>query len=375
MKRSTCVSCLALPLAVALGAGASEPALVFEYETIDHEGDTGRSPSIAVETDGTPHVAYIDATRHMLRHALRTESGWSREDLEPVWDERGCSLALDAQGRPYVAFIAGGSASCAVWDGSRWRVEFLGGCNGTSTLALTAAPDGSVHACIQGSCSGGIYYGIVSHAIRVGDAWAESVIESRIDNFAFHGIVSIAARDSSDPHIALWNDSSGGVGYVRKTGGQWVREVVGSGGANTIALDASGVPHVVFGDAAVRGLRLGVRGPQGWSVSAVDGSADAGGESFAVAVGTDGGIHIAYYDATDRDVEYARRPAGSAVWSIQTVAAAGDVGSTLDLALDARDEVHIAYYDRIHGDLVYATTRRRVAMETESWGRIRRRFR
>lgn len=52
-------------------------------ETVpDAAGDVGRHVSIALNTNGDPHLLYYDATNGNLRHAVKTATGWTATTLD-----------------------------------------------------------------------------------------------------------------------------------------------------------------------------------------------------------------------------------------------------------------------------------------------------
>src|SRR5512139_1129867 len=53
----------------------------FTLEPVDSSGDVGISASLAVDGSGKPHVAYLDLTNNMLRHAWRDAAGWHTEPV------------------------------------------------------------------------------------------------------------------------------------------------------------------------------------------------------------------------------------------------------------------------------------------------------
>lgn len=74
------------------------------------------------------------------------------------------------------------------------------------------------------------------------------------------------------------------------------------------------------------------------------------GQHASLAVGEDGVLHVAYYDATERDLRYARGVEDGDegyVWALQTVDAEADAGSFASLSLSAAGAVAIAY--RVRG--------------------------
>jgi len=72
----------------------------------------------------------------------------------------------------------------------------------------------------------------------------------------------------------------------------------------------------------------------------VDNAADVG--HWCSIAGTSGGVlHIAYWDATNEDLKYAKKFNGN--WTIETVASANNSGQYCALALDSSGQPHISY--------------------------------
>jgi hypothetical protein len=128
---------------------------------------------------------------------------------------------------------------------------------------------------------------------------------------------------------------------------------------SSIALDASGNPHISYLDFVAEGnrnLKYATRLPGGWKVDTVDAEGDVGWFS-SIAVDAEGQPHIAYYDFDNGlgggKLKYARRsPTGT--WSTETVDSNGDVGAYTSIALDSSGRPHISYYDFTSGNLKYA---------------------
>ncbi|MCP3098684.1 hypothetical protein LZ198_07315 [Myxococcus sp. K15C18031901] len=113
-------------------------------ERVDVPGTDFSSPSVAVDGEGRPHVAYYDANQKRLTHAVRSASGWVLETVDASADVgTGASMVLDAQGHPHIAYrdTTNQDLKYARWTGTEWslqRVDSTDDVGGTPALALDA---------------------------------------------------------------------------------------------------------------------------------------------------------------------------------------------------------------------------------------------
>ncbi len=111
------------------------------------------------------------------------------------------------------------------------------------------------------------------------------------------------------------------------------------------AEDAAARDHVVFHEKSSRALYHAQDRLPGTEVEAIDADSRADVGAFcALALGAAGRLHVAYYDATRKDLRYARKDPDGA-WVRRVIEAAGDVGSHASIAVDAGGRVTIAYRD------------------------------
>ncbi len=175
------------------------------------------------------------------------------------------------------------------------------------------------------------------------------------------GPTSVALDASGYPHISYYdawpNDD---LKYAAWNGTSWDIQTVDSAGNvgyfTSLALDASGYAHISYLDSTSFDLKYAAWEGSSWGIQTVD-SAGPVGAHTSLALEASGYAHISYSDDTNNDLKYAAWNGTS--WDIQTVDSAGLVGADTSLALDAsRGYAHISYFDAWpNEDLKYATTR------------------
>ncbi|MFN0151739.1 MAG: FlgD immunoglobulin-like domain containing protein [bacterium] len=121
----------------------------------------------------------------------------------------------------------------------------------------------------------------------------------------------------------------------------------------SIALDASGNPHVTYQDQTPFDLKYARKSGGVWTSETADGSANLVGWYTSLALDASGNPHVSYLDNTALDLKYARKSGG--VWTIETAdGSAVAVGMFSSLALDASGNPHVSYQDQTTFDLKYA---------------------
>jgi len=135
-----------------------------------------------------------------------------------------------------------------------------------------------------------------------------------------------------------------------------IETVDSSGNVGTytsLALDATGTPHISYHRSESGDLRYATRTDTGWRTQRVDRDENVG-RYTSLALDAAGSPHISYYDAENRDLKYARWDGTR--WIIEGVDTnpRRDRGMYASLALDVADNPHITYYDAVGGDLLYA---------------------
>lgn len=280
--------------------------------TVDTVGYVGLDPCIALDSSNSPHISYFDyEPNYDLKYARDTPGGWSIETVDgPDYVGAGSSLALDVANNPHISYIDGSNSGSndlkyAWWTGSAWNFESIetGSDNDIHVTSLALDANDRPHV----SYSDYVNNYAHKYAQWTGTAWSIETFDA--ENYAPMELSNSLALDADGhPHISYinWDEDDPVLNYARWTGSAWSVETI----------DTNSV----------------------WETS--------------LALDTDDHPHISYI--ADDELKYARWT-GSA-WSVEVVDTESTFGFETSLALDAEDKPHISYYDRDNGNLKYAST-------------------
>jgi hypothetical protein len=292
--------------ALAAALPAAEP--VWQTELVDLAGG-GKFPSLRIDSHGNAHVSHYDEVDNRLKYSFWDQhvKKWFTTAIDAT---RGfCSLALDAQERPHISYLAyGGDAQLkhAAWDGAAWKTEFI----------HIRARDISFYTSLtfdekwNPSISYYEYWGTTEdytlhlrNVMWTGEYWAVRTVDTTPGSGKFNAI----ARDSAGhPHIAYINVKyeNSSARYARWNGQGWDISVLEgrdgplSGGSAAIVLDKNDTPHLTYSDLAHGIVKYAVRRNGKWDLQVVDRLAAAGyPDRNGIALDDQGRVYISYYDA------------------------------------------------------------------------------
>ncbi len=325
----------------------AQAALQWKFSTFDDDVSSGYCSSLALDSQGTPHIAYEAGTNADLRYAVRDGAGWNVETIESSVGSGACSvsLALDGNDQPHISYydVHNGQLIYSVRSGVSWNSEIVdssGNVGHGASLALDAA--GHPHIAYLDGMNEDLKY-----ATNDGSGWKSQVVDS-------DGVVgwfsSIALDGNGQPHIAYYDFDNKRVRYAVLAGDHWdfqtVDTNIGPDPYISLALDANNVPHISYGDENTTDVRYATLVTDSWVVETI-----ATGSSVAmtsIAVDSAGSPHISYFGKT-RELMYAVKDETG--WDIQIVATGNNELSSL--VLDSGGLAHISYLDYANVRFVY----------------------
>ena len=297
------------PVAQAIGEAPAVSGTGYTW-VIDTVDDNAAKPSLAVDSNGVPHIAYLlEAMPGFIKHAVLDDTGWDITTVSTGYLYGPLDIQLSEQDVPHISWHSHDQEDAAygVLVDGQWQVQFI------------------------------------KHPGH--DGW---------DN-------NLAIDSAGRPHITSIDPvqfgGQSGVEYATFDGNSWTVEEVGSGPVpyefgTFIALDSQERPHVVWYDNGDRDLKYALKDAGSWQISTVDSQGDVG-RFPSLALDSQDKPVISYFESTGDSTGYVKvaRWDGSQ-WDIQRVdkleaVALGHFGArkTSSLVLDAADNPIVAYSD------------------------------
>lgn len=279
----------------------------WQSETVD---TSGRFPDIAVDSMGSLHVSYIQATKGVM-YAFRPagDSKWFKMVIDPKVgpSNETTGIAVGPQGNPFICSTPG-PLKVSSFDGKEWKTELIG----TNTFQL------------EYTCSIAI---------------------------SKDGTPQIIWYQTHNPDGTLFNH----IRYATLQNGVWTLRTVDfdfeTGKWNSLYLDSQGIPHLSYSSLAGGELRYATLDGDKWHVNIIDSRNFRGGGSYNRGLGSslildkDGKPQISYYN--DSLLKFAHTVDG--VWKTEVVDHVSASGAwsayRSSIVLDSNGLPHICYED------------------------------
>ena len=189
------------------------------FETVDAASTYGCA--IAVDAQGKPHLAWlaVGASGDELRYARRDTAGWSQQTVASggLWAWHGPDLALDSAGAPVIAFTAQPTSSTysltlARPDASGWSFDATGYDGYGPMLAIDASD--RPHLLFDRQT---LYY-----ATRSGASWSRETVKAGGEN----GSMSLVLDSAQRPRAAWMRTLPDEAGYAARGATTWSAETL-----------------------------------------------------------------------------------------------------------------------------------------------------
>ncbi|MEE8421364.1 MAG: hypothetical protein V3S31_01155 [Dehalococcoidia bacterium] len=180
-------------------------------------------------------------------------------------------------------------------------------------------------------------------------------VETLQDGYLY-GPLDIVAGPGGTIAVGYHNHDNEDAEVAVLDGGEWRIDRIADGGHDgwdtSLAFAADGSLHLLGIDPAqfgsVDGVEYATLRGGAWTVEAVGSGPQPYEWGTDIAVGPDGTVHAVYFDASNRDLVYARNDGSG--WTTEPIYENGDAGRFAVIALDEEGRPHVAF---VQGDATF----------------------
>ncbi|MCK4940751.1 T9SS type A sorting domain-containing protein [candidate division WOR-3 bacterium] len=343
---------------------------------IPYADSSGVSAAIAVDSNNIPHILYLVSGEYFY-HVYKSGGIWyGPYPIESVNYFTFCRMVDVAMVRDTLNAIMS-LEYMATGDYLVWGKHLGGGVWATEQVPNTVAPSGAggyLNVAISPGMASTSFHVIYVHYNygssilyyrKYDSTWTNADTVSFVPDVSSGWQHDVAVDANDDPHVTfLYSDE--GIKYRKKTGNVWDPvELVSSAtdpSFTAIAIDASNYPHLAYDKDDFGAVCYRTKTASGWQPEETVGTG-GGWNTYGASIAVAGGEEfIAYY--AEGDLKFATHTAGG--WVSEDVDTAGNVGTHTSLAVDSEGYAHIAYRDADNELLKYAKSTEPVVGIAES---------
>lgn len=192
--------------------------------------DVGDRLSLAMGPGNVPKVAYRDETNNKIFLAARGPTNWVSEEVDAsAGGYRDLSLAIDSNGNPHIAYVQRSPFRLlyATKSGGVWTYETIDSTGTPVVRARSLAIDASdvPHIAYREGGTGDLAYG---H--RTGGVWSTEIAELGVGGLNVGLYPTLVLSSDGTPHIGHQDDGSDDARYTTHTGVMWTSVPVAQDG-------------------------------------------------------------------------------------------------------------------------------------------------
>ncbi len=325
----------------------SVPAqFAWDIQIIEEGVRVSGATSLAIDSQGRPHVAYSDIGRGIIAYAAWNGAQWVVETAAESGFPLGMvSLVLDERDLPHISFFDAQARSIryADFDGIAWRLLTVGKSHFEGYSSVALGPDSIPHVAYA-SNTGELMLGKLFGSNWLVETVDREVVVARYPSLAFNseGRAQIAYYGNGVLFHAEW------IGF------RWDVEVVDGEESPqfvNMVLDATDVPNIGYRNNVLRELRFAWRENGTWQWEVVDSDGDTGWDA-GLALDAMGNPHLSYYDRERALLKYAYNLQGT--WFVRIVDQVGVVGWYSSVAVGDDARPHFSYFSWTDATMRYA---------------------
>ena len=188
------------------------------------EGDVARYPTAAMDADDHAHICFWNRDENQLGYATNKTGEWVTEYLVSM-RQSICSIAVDSDGYPHIGFSDIDSyLTHATNESGSWAYEVVGAWRTGRYSSTTVDPLDNVHIAYDR-----YYTSELKYATNASGDWEVEDVELDTGD-ARHVQIEL---DSSDyAHIAFYDFDNGTLRYASNSSGEWAVETLDYVGVN-----------------------------------------------------------------------------------------------------------------------------------------------
>lgn len=327
--------------------------------------DHGIYNSLAVDSNGMPHISYLSAVANgfVINHTSFDGQTWNFNTA--ATSSGSPCLALDSSDSPHVGIYTYHSSSSTAdlrlatptgQGSSSWTLEMIdnSSSNVGSNCDLKVGPNGDIYAVYWDYHETNISNDSLKFAHYDGNSWTTSVIDSDGGSDS-----SLQIDDLGNLHVSYRDITNEGLKYGINNGQGWVLSTIegnGQGKGNSLVLDSNNNPHVSYFDGNNNRLKYASLTGTSWSISTVETGLSWGNSSSAsqtdtsIGIDSSDNVHISYFNA---GLKYASYDGTS--WNFTLIDTVENIQGNTNLIIDNGQRIHISYHDNANKSLKYAT--------------------
>jgi hypothetical protein len=216
--------------------------------------------SLAISTDGVPHISFYSQSDLDLKHAYQAGATWVVEEvdkLNPGITGIYNALALDSLGRPHISYQDNSNQRLmyAYWNGSSW-IKMVADNEYTTGMNTSIAIDSGNHPHICYSDYVGFY---LKYAYYDGSTWSTTTLTPNTRDLpdSRQPVCSIKIGIGDVPTISYFDRLSRHLMLTRRVGSTWVTETldaVGDNGEHNSMGLFNGVPYIGYYGSSTKDL-------------------------------------------------------------------------------------------------------------------------